>query len=87
MAKKQKITKKPQKQKATIKKNKNNKIKGVDILLSDDEFIHILIKEKGLNKLKKEDLQRILEMRGVPKTKQPKKKDELIEYITKNIRK
>lgn len=87
MAKKQKITKKEQNKKATNKKNKNNKIKGVDILLSDDEFIHILMKEKGLNKLKKEDLERILEMRGVPKTKQPKKKDELIKYIKKNFRK
>lgn len=87
MAKKKTATKKQQKAKVTIKNNITNKIKGVDILLSDDEFIQILIKEKGLNKLKKEDLQKILEMRNIPKSKQPKKKDELIKYIIKNFRK
>lgn len=87
MAKKKTATKKQQKAKGTIRKNKTNKIKGVDILLSDDEFIQILIKEKGLHKLKKDDLQKILEMRNIPKSEQPKKKDELIKYIIKKFRK
>lgn len=87
MAKKKTTTKKQQKPKVTIRKNKTNKIKGVDILLSDDEFIQILIKEKGLHKLKKDDLQKILEMRNIPKSEQPKKKDELIKYIIKKFRK
>ena len=87
MAKKKTATKKQQKAKGTIRKNKTNKIKGVDILLSDDEFIQILIKEKGLHKLKKDDLQKILEMRNIPRSEQPKKKDELIKYIIKKFRK
>ena len=61
MAKKSVASKKKQskvkiaKKVTSTKGKRRNAIKSLDVLLSDDEYIKILIKENGLNKIKKEE--------------------------------
>lgn len=67
---------------SSVKGKRRNAIKSLDVLLSDDEYIKILIKENGLNKIKKEDLHHIIELRKIKlANKNLLKKEELVKYI------
>ena len=88
MAKKSVASKKKQskvkiaKKVTSTKGKRRNAIKSLDVLLSDDEYIKILIKENGLNKIKKEDLHHIIELRKIKLVnKNMLKKEELVKFI------
>ena len=53
-------------------------LKGVDILLSDDHYLKIILSEKGFTKISKDDLIKITTMRNIlPKSMQSKPKTSL----------
>ena len=88
MAKKSVASKKKQskvkiaKKVTSTKGKRRNAINSLDVLLSDDEYIKILIKENGLNKIKKEDLHHIIELRKIKlANKNMLKKEELVKFI------
>lgn len=81
-SKKKQIKTKIGKKIAPTKGKRRNAIKSLDVLLSDDEYIKILIKENGLNKIKKEDLHHIIELRKIKlANKKLLKKEELVKFI------
>ena len=68
------VKKKPQPK----QQQKRLTLKGVDILLSDDSYLKIILSEKGFTKISKDDLIKITTMRNIlPKSMQSKPKTSL----------